>query len=189
MFVTTVSIKTRLSRGKVSGFFRGLPAILSGHAPDPHGIRDTFLAAFIKSMFQSIHTAYVAKSKGGTDDLGNSWKELKPSTVRYRQLDRTQARYPLASKLWIMRLGERLIASLKPGSIVGGHYRPPNEDQIIEVEGSTLIFGTGVPYASRQNSLRPLIPNRIKPWVDKAMDEGIIAMSKKIANLVQSNKL
>lgn len=188
MFATTISIKTRLSRLKVAGFFRELPAILSGTAPDPHGVRNAFLGAFCRSMFQSISKAYVAKSKGGADDLGNTWNPLKPKSIAYRLRPKTVSRYPLSSKLWIMQLSQRLLKSLQPGDVVGGRYKPPT-GQIVEVDGHTLTFGSDVPYAGRQDAMRRIVPAHIKPWVDKAMFEGVSAMSKKIHNVLTSNRL
>lgn len=188
MFAVTVSIKTRLSRIKVAGFFRSLPAILAGRGSDPHGIRNAFQGAFCQSIFQSIHEAFIAKSRGGSDDLGNVWSPLKPKTIARRLSAKMRDRYPLSNKLWIMQLSQRLLKSLKPGDVMGGRYKPPT-DQIAKFTGSGVTLGSKVPYAGRQNALRTLVPRRMKRWVNKATDAGVQAMSNRITALLTSNKL
>lgn len=57
--------------------------VLSGDKPDVHGIRDVFWGSFSDSLMTSIHTAFIIKSQGGTDELGDKWPDLDPKTKAY----------------------------------------------------------------------------------------------------------
>lgn len=49
-------------------------------------IRSAFVASLTFNLFKKIHTAFVLKSKGGTDDQGLRWKPLKRSTIASRPI-------------------------------------------------------------------------------------------------------
>ena len=78
----------RSSRQAVLDLLRSLPAQLTGKVPDPDQLQKTFLSHFTRSLFQSIHVAFLAKSRGGRDNLGNAWKPLAPSTIKRKQKSR-----------------------------------------------------------------------------------------------------
>jgi hypothetical protein len=54
-------------------------------APDPG-----FQARFLWHLFNLVYESFVAKSNGGTDRYGESWKPLKPSTIAYRPVSKDE---------------------------------------------------------------------------------------------------
>lgn len=80
------TLKFRGSRMEAVEVFRRLPGYLSGRLPDVHGIGKSFKTAFGVALLDQIHRAYIVKSEGGTDDLGQKWKPLAPSTIAQRPI-------------------------------------------------------------------------------------------------------
>lgn len=80
------TLKFRGSVMEAREAFRRLPGYLSGRLPDIHGIGKSFKIAFGVAMLDQIHKAYIVKSEGGTDDLRQKWKPLKPSTIAQRPI-------------------------------------------------------------------------------------------------------
>ena len=74
------NIHTTISRPRIVAFLRALPALLSGKTPDPHGIAAGFRARLAFGLFSEIARSFDIKSKGGTDDAGDSWT---PNTKKY----------------------------------------------------------------------------------------------------------
>lgn len=72
----------------------------------------------------------------------------------------------------ILHVTGRLIQSLRPSSIGGGFYRP-NKDQIAEFNGNVIRLGTSVPYATKVNVERPLVPPQHIVWVNRASKQAI----------------
>jgi hypothetical protein len=60
---------------------------VAGQEPDTYGLSLKFWSAMSYSLFESIFAAFLAKSKGLNDDLGNSWKDLAPETKAYNRPD------------------------------------------------------------------------------------------------------
>lgn len=79
------NVKTNLTKEQVKKLIRDLPGILSGRLPSQFGLHKIFWGAVAYSLFQSISEAYQEKSKGGTDDLGNSWDDLSQHTKAYQR--------------------------------------------------------------------------------------------------------
>ena len=77
------TVRSHRSPSEIRQIVRQLPAILSGRSQDVMDLRLHFHSLFARSLYQSIHKAYVVKMKGGTDELGINWKDLKPSTKAY----------------------------------------------------------------------------------------------------------
>jgi len=71
---------------------RSLPAILSGDAPDPKGLRRSFLAALLYNAFKRTHEAYLTKADGGADEYGESWDPLSPKTIASRPITQQDQR-------------------------------------------------------------------------------------------------
>ena len=62
---------------------RGLPGMLAGNTPDPDGtVRGLLLALGLQAL-SLIKTAFIVKSRGGTDEAGIRWKPLDPRYVAY----------------------------------------------------------------------------------------------------------
>lgn len=77
----TFQLATGRSRSEVREIIRRIPGYVSGRVPDQHGIGRAYSLGFVQSMFKSIHTGFLQKSAGRTDDLGDKWADLKPSTI------------------------------------------------------------------------------------------------------------
>lgn len=69
-------------RGRIERILRSLPAILSGDAADVNGLRERFHDALLYHVQDLIHRSYLARSTGGADAYGQSWKPLAPSSLR-----------------------------------------------------------------------------------------------------------
>lgn len=80
------TLKFRGTRMEALEAIRRLPGYISGRLPDIHGIGKQFKIAFGVSMLDQIHKAYIVKSEGGTDDLNQKWKPLKPETIAQRPI-------------------------------------------------------------------------------------------------------
>lgn len=94
--MTKLSTTSRVPKRDLKAFLRQLPQFFSGRKIDAKGSQYTriFLAAFTQNLFQSIHAAYLVKSRGQSDELGNQWKPLAPSTIR-RKLASQARRGPI----------------------------------------------------------------------------------------------
>lgn len=99
--VQTVQIRiARRHKRKMLRKVHDLPGVLSGRLPDPNGYRDTFTSAFGHNLFTKIHKAFLTKSEGRRDDLGDFWKPLKRSTIAARPIRKGERK-----KLGILGLG------------------------------------------------------------------------------------
>ena len=158
---------------------RNLPAILTGKTAAHTRIREAFIGGFSRRMMELVHRAAIRKSNGGTDELGESWKPLKRSTIRWRRSRRIASKYPRSRQLKMMRLSERLFDSIKPGSFNGTIYIAP-EEQVFHFTRGLLTLGSSVPYAERQFSMRSPFPKNINPWLVDAIRYGLRAATKLI---------
>ena len=211
-------------------------------------------------LFSEIHNAALQKSSGGTDSLGNTWKDIDPKTKAYGRLDlrkglslpgpknrptlspeldriwrgiyaskKKQAESPqflirefnrlqsqesarlnaispgnsseiAAKTAWailkrkynaqtlldllgnknasILRQTGRLIESLQPTGDTSP-YRA-GKDQIYEAETTSATLGSSVPYASAHDEKRPLWPDDIDEWVQKAVNYAFEKIEKEI---------
>lgn len=77
----TVTI-ARKPASEVREILYTLPEALSGAKPDKAKLRQVFLGNFARQFFHSTHDAFLTKSKGGTDDVGITWKPLAPETIQ-----------------------------------------------------------------------------------------------------------
>lgn len=84
--VTTArTVRTPKTRGEVTKLVRDLPRILAGTLPDSYGLRRAFQGAIAFYLFTKIHEAFLIKSAGGTDELGDSWEDISPYTKAYKR--------------------------------------------------------------------------------------------------------
>lgn len=84
-------------------------------------IRNTILSYYVQSMFFFIHRAYLMKARGGTDDLGNSWKPLKEVTIK-RKLGRFRIRQELPRSGPVFQ-GRQRALFVKLRSVLLSRYR------------------------------------------------------------------
>lgn len=163
-----IKVKTRLKLREVKRRLAILPSILAGERPDPIGLRRYFFALFARRLFELIHTAFNVKSAGGTDDLGNNWRPLKPKTIKKRSSPSFIAKYPLSARLLINRVTDRLFKSFEPGRVTAAGYLPAAEQRYI-LQAQQLILGSDVPYFADVHKRRRLWPARMKAWINDAV--------------------
>lgn len=90
MTTRTLVVRSHLPRRELRRELGKLQDVLVGRATDRLGIRGVFLANYTREMFKQIHRAFRQKSAGGSDELGDRWKPLKPETIARRPITRGQ---------------------------------------------------------------------------------------------------
>lgn len=63
-----------------------IPAILAGKEPDPYGYTDAVVGRLGNAVLGTIQLAFIAKSRGGTDESGLKWAPLKRETIAQRRI-------------------------------------------------------------------------------------------------------
>ncbi len=178
--MSSITVKVRMPAREVYRRFAELPAILSGTKTDARGLRNYFYAVMARELFSLIHEAFRAKSHGGTDSLGQSWRALSTKTIKKRTSTRYINKFPLSARLLILRVSETLFKSLAPGELVGDDYSPPkNQEYRLTREG--LYLGTNVSYGKYVHRDRPLWPEDLKHWLDHAIDIALGYVLEKLA--------
>ena len=84
--MATRRINTRMSATQVKGFIKDLPKILRGTKPDTRRMRVAYWSVFAYHLYDQIGKAYLTKSGGGADELGDKWKPLSRATIAQRPL-------------------------------------------------------------------------------------------------------
>ena len=79
-------IRTRIPAQQLRDVLDNMRGILTGHHQDRFGLRQVYLAHYVKEMFTQIHNAFLQKSSGGTDNLGGKWKPLTRETIAHRPI-------------------------------------------------------------------------------------------------------
>lgn len=84
-------------------------------------------------------------------------------------------------KVPIHIVSHRLERSLRPGTISGDHYVPP-EEQVFQTKGSEFTIGTEVDYGAKLHKTRRLWPSvrKMAPWIRSATQKGVAAFVQKI---------
>lgn len=82
----TTTIYARRSPEQIHESIRELPAILSGERSDRYGIARTFWTEVVRHLFHKISEAFAIKADGGTDELGNRWKDISLATKAARRM-------------------------------------------------------------------------------------------------------
>lgn len=80
-------VRTKYTKAQVAAIIRNGIAACNGRGPDTYGFARVFKGAIVYSIFSSVHSAFLAKSAGGTDDLGFKWLDIKPQTKAYSRPD------------------------------------------------------------------------------------------------------
>lgn len=156
--------------------FYKLPAILVGKAEDPDGLRQTFIAAFTHRLLEKISEAYLDKSAGGADELGNKWLPLSERYAKRKSSAWFLRKYPNSIPNAIMRLTDKLLQSWSPGDFNTLRYFPP-KNQVVEFNASLLRIFSEVEYSDYQAARRPIIPEDIGPWISEAIAAGLRALA------------
>lgn len=81
--MATRRVKTRMRLSELKRLLKDFPKIISGEKHDIRGIRKAYWSGFANSMFHDIQIAFDIKANLGTDELGDSWQDLAPSTKAY----------------------------------------------------------------------------------------------------------
>lgn len=76
-------IHVRASREEIRRRIALLPMILSGRVPDQHGIARGFVLRLAVAFLEKVKLAFIAKSRGGTDEAGISWPPLSREYLAY----------------------------------------------------------------------------------------------------------
>jgi len=167
-----LTLRLRGTKSQLVQALHEVPSWITGSQADRHNIGKVFKAHFARSVFTRIHAAFMDKSAGGSDELGNTWKPLAAST---RQSGLRGKRALLQGKRGILIKTGRLEESLRPGAATGDFYQKPR-DQIVKLERGSISLGTGVPYARFHHLGTRRIPRRrlwpsaasMRPWVRDA---------------------
>jgi|LakMenE01Jun11ns_1017448.scaffolds.fasta_scaffold9487815_2 hypothetical protein len=177
---------------------------VAGKIPDEHGIAKAFWSALASYLFHKIHEAYIIKSHGGTDELGNSWPPLAERTIktspqrkgnlkRLSDNERRRLRRKgtsisddyLTTKKLIMRETDRLMNSLMPANLRAGYSYSPKKDQLFEFKNGKATIGTEVEYAKFHNETRPVIPENVDLWYKQAVEEGWKAAKERVKKRIK----
>lgn len=93
-----MEIRTQKSVAEIRAIVDTLPVGIGG-GPDPYGLGDAFWAGVANSLYDDIHNAFILKSYGLNDDLGNGWDSLSLETKAYDRPDlRRQMNLPNKGK-------------------------------------------------------------------------------------------
>lgn len=84
--MTTTRIRTRATRAAVKAAIASIPQELTEGSSDTQEI----LTNCGLAILERIREAFLVKSAGGTDDAGDRWAPLKPSTIAYSRSGRTR---------------------------------------------------------------------------------------------------
>jgi hypothetical protein len=179
---------------RIKEITRSVGAYISGRKSDDYGIGRVFWNTLTINLFQRIYKAYVEKSYGAADDLGNTWPALAESTIqmksrpsgalrsaRSRERKSLRGLKPLKdSRRLIMRETDRLINSLKPAITRGQGFYTPRKDQMVYTSTRAFTIGTEVEYAKYHNKTRPVIPDNAGEWVTASINEAIVAATARM---------
>lgn len=83
----TIDVPGSYDSDEVKELVRHMTKAIAGREPDKYGFSERYWAAFAHSMFSDIFRAFLIKSSGGTDELGDSWEDLKIRTKAYNRPD------------------------------------------------------------------------------------------------------
>lgn len=92
-------ITTSKSRKEVKQILKNLRDSVRGNGEDTYLFKATIYSAVAHSLLDSVHTSYLKRAYGGSDELGVSWEPLKVSTIAYKKASaRKNLRLPNLSK-------------------------------------------------------------------------------------------
>lgn len=127
------TVHVRISLEKIRQVIASVPTLLKN---DPSS--QVIMARAGITVLGYIHTAFVTKSRGGTDDAGDRWEPLSPVTIarrRGRRRSKSSSRKSSANQsVDILRDTGALLNSLTPG--YGG------SNQLFKAEPGSITIGT-----------------------------------------------
>ncbi len=80
------TIRFQGSRADVTRVVQQLAAVLTGRAEDNDQIARGFMLALGFAALSDIRSAFIEKSRGGTDEMGIKWQPLAPETIANRRV-------------------------------------------------------------------------------------------------------
>lgn len=83
----TKHIRGNFTPQEINHLVRYTAKCIRGTVPDHYRVGERFWSAVAHSLFESIFSAFIIKSNHGKDELGISWKDLKPETKAYSRSD------------------------------------------------------------------------------------------------------
>jgi len=80
---------------------RGVPeSVLTGKSYKYRSVHTLYKAVLLKEIMRRVNISFWARAKRGSDDLGNKWKPLAPSTHAYKPLSPIEKKtYKIGNKL------------------------------------------------------------------------------------------
>lgn len=140
-----------------------------------------------KQIFGVIYGSYRAKmGEDAAKALAGqiAWTKIK------EQGGKTKLEVLGSRDVPIMRVTDRLIKSISPGDFTKtGGYRKRNRDQVFELQKGTLTIGTKVPYADKHDKTRPVWPNNIELWINRAIEAGRDAVMNRLQEISENGAL
>ena len=85
--MATHRVRGNFSAREIQHLVRYTAKCIKGSVPDHYKVGQRFWSAVAHSLFESIFTAFMAKSRHERDDLGIRWKDLDPKTKAYSRPD------------------------------------------------------------------------------------------------------
>lgn len=195
--MTTIKVR-REDLNRVKQITKSIGGYISGRANDQYNIGNVFWNTLVAYLFQKIYEAYVVKSYGGTDELGNSWPPLAESTVSLKKRQtgalrsaRTRERKlrglssPKDARRLIMRETDKLITSLKPSIIRNSSFYAPRNNQLVYRTQKSITVGTEVEYAKYHDNTRPVIPPNASIWVVQGINAATNAAINRMVEVLR----
>jgi len=142
--MSDMTVHARMSRSEARRLLASVPAICAGRLPDPTGVVRSLYMLIGQVALGHIKKAFVEKSAGGADELGDRWEPLSQNTIDGRRVGRG------VGTVQILRDTGVLLNSLSPGG-------PGN---LIDAIPGGVSIGTNVPYAIYQHFGTKTIPAR-----------------------------
>ena len=81
------AIRTNLTAREIKHLVAYTKRCIAGTVPDHYRVGERFWSAVAYSLFESIFASFLAKSSHKVDELGQSWKDLQPTTKAYNRPD------------------------------------------------------------------------------------------------------
>lgn len=134
------TIHTRARRHDIRRMVAMLPLMFSGRAPDDFGIVQGFKLRLAVAFWSKVKEAFIEKSRGGTDETGDSWPPLSREYLAYQR-----------------RFGPGEKAALKSahGLGKGNRHAPGGKDGLLtkaQVEEWRRIFARNFAWLGKRHS-------------------------------------
>ena len=108
------TIKGDFPPSKIKELVTHTSRAICGTEPDRYRVAERFWSAVAYSLFESIFTAFLTKSRHEVDELGLSWKDLDPKTKAYSRPD-ARTGLALYDNRAVRHPGLRVRPTLPPG--------------------------------------------------------------------------